>query len=151
MKTVREILLSKGNQVWSVTPDVTVYKALMIMADKSIGALLVLDKKGHPVGVMSERDYARKVILVGKSSKETMVKEIMSSKVIYVTPDKNPEECMALMINKRIRHLPVLDNGKLSGFISIGDVVKAVLDEKEFMIDQLVQYIKDRPHLATIR
>jgi CBS domain-containing protein len=151
MKTVREILLSKGDQIWSVPPDATVYKALIIMADKSIGALLVLDKKGNPVGVMSERDYARKVILVGKNSKETMVKEIMSSKVIYVTPDKSPEECMALMINKRIRHLPVLDNGKLTGFISIGDVVKAVLDEKEFMIDQLVQYIKDTPHLATIR
>ena len=151
MKTVREILINKGNQIWTVLPDTTVYKALIIMADKSIGALLVVDKLGNPVGVLSERDYARKIILVGKSSKETMVKEIMSSRVIYITPDRSPEECMALMINKRIRHLPVLDNGKLAGFISIGDVVKAVLDEKEFMIDQLVQYIKDTPHLATIK
>ena len=151
MKTVREILINKGNQIWTVLPDTTVYKALIIMADKSIGALLVVDKLGNPVGVLSERDYARKVILVGKSSKETMVKEIMSSRVIYITPDRSPEECMALMISKRIRHLPVLDNGKLAGFISIGDVVKAVLDEKEFMIDQLVQYIKDTPHLATTR
>ena len=151
MKTVREILINKGNQIWTVLPDTTVYKALIIMADKSIGALLVVDKLGNPVGVLSERDYARKVILVGKSSKETMVKEIMSSRVIYITPERSPEECMALMINKRIRHLPVLDNGKLAGFISIGDVVKAVLDEKEFMIDQLVQYIKDTPHLATIK
>lgn len=151
MKTVREILINKGHQVWSVLPDMTVYKALIIMADKSIGALLVVDKLGNPVGVLSERDYARKVILVGKSSKETMVKEIMSSKVIYITPERSPEECLALMSNKRIRHLPVLDNGKLTGFISIGDVVKAVLDEKEFTIDQLVQYIKDTPHLSTIR
>ena len=151
MKTVREILINKGHQVWSVLPDTTVYKALIIMADKSIGALLVVDKLGNPVGVLSERDYARKVILVGKSSKETMVKEIMSSKVIYITPERSPEECLALMSNKRIRHLPVLDNGKLTGFISIGDVVKAVLDEKEFTIDQLVQYIKDTPHLSTIR
>jgi CBS domain-containing protein len=151
MKTVREILSKKGNQIWSVNQESTVFKALIIMADKSIGALLVVDNNGNPVGVMSERDYARKVILVGKSSKETMVKEIMSSKVIYITPDRSPEECLALMTNKRIRHLPVLDNGKLTGFISIGDVVKAVLDEKEFTIDQLVQYIKDTPHVATIK
>jgi CBS domain-containing protein len=151
MKTVREILANKGNQIWSINQDSTVFKALIMLADKSIGALLVVDKNGNPVGIMSERDYARKVILVGKSSKETMVKEIMSSKVIYITPDRSPEECLALMTNKRIRHLPVLDNGKLTGFISIGDVVKAVLDEKEFTIDQLVHYIKNTPHLTTIR
>ena len=151
MKTVREILANKGNQIWSINQDSTVFKALIMLADKSIGALLVVDKNGNPVGIMSERDYARKVILVGKSSKETMVKEIMSSKVIYITPDRSPEECLALMTNKRIRHLPVLDNGKLTGFISIGDVVKAVIDEKEFTIDQLVHYIKNTPHLTTIR
>jgi CBS domain-containing protein len=151
MKTVREILANKGNQIWSINQDSTVFKALIMLADKSIGALLVVDKNGNPVGIMSERDYARKVILVGKSSKETVVKEIMSSKVIYITPDRSPEECLALMTNKRIRHLPVLDNGKLTGFISIGDVVKAVLDEKEFTIDQLVHYIKNTPHLTTIR
>ena len=151
MKTVTEILSKKGNQIWTINQESTVYKALIIMADKSIGALLVVDNSGNPVGVMSERDYARKVILVGKSSKETMVREIMSSKVIYITPDRSPEECLALMTNKRIRHLPVLDNGKLVGFISIGDVVKAVLDEKEFTIDQLVHYIKDTPHLTNVR
>jgi CBS domain-containing protein len=151
MKTVREILSNKGDQIWTINQESTVFKALIIMADKSIGALLVVDNSGSPVGVMSERDYARKVILVGKSSKETMVKEIMSSKVIYITPDRSPEECLALMTNKRIRHLPVLDNGKLTGFISIGDVVKAVLDEKEFTIDQLVHYIKDTPHVAAIK
>jgi len=151
MKTVREILSNKGNQIWTINQESTVFKALIIMADKSIGALLVVDNTGNPVGIMSERDYARKVILVGKSSKETMVKEIMSSNVIYITPDRSPEECLALMTNKRIRHLPVLDNGKLSGFISIGDVVKAVLDEKEFTIDQLVHYIKNTPHVTANR
>lgn len=151
MKTVREILLSKGSQVWSVTPETTVFDALKIMAEKGIGALLVKDEMGNPVGVMSERDYARKITLVGKNSRETLVHEIMSNRVVYVKPERSPEECMALMINKRIRHLPVLENNKLAGFISIGDVVKAVIDEKEFTIDQLVHYIKDTPHLSTIR
>jgi CBS domain-containing protein len=151
MKTVREILLKKGSQIWSVTPETTVFEALKLMAEKGIGALLVKDEMGNPVGVMSERDYARKVILVGKSSRDTLVNDIMSHNVIYVKPERSPEECMALMINKRIRHLPVLENNKLVGFISIGDVVKAVIDEKEFTIDQLVHYIKDTPHLSTIR
>ena len=151
MKTVREILLNKGRQIWSVSPESKVYDALKVMAEKSIGALLVIDEEGETIGIMSERDYARKVILLGKTSKETQVKEIMSSNVIYVTPNRSSEECMALMTNKRIRHLPVLDNGKLIGFISIGDVVKAVLDEKEFVIDQLVHYIKDTPQLETAR
>ncbi len=151
MKTVREILLNKGRNIWSVSPDSTVFDALKVMAEKSIGALLVIDDEGETVGIMSERDYARKIILLGKTSKETQVKEIMSSNVIYVTPGRSCEECMALMTNKRIRHLPVLDNGKLIGFISIGDVVKAVLDEKEFVIDQLVHYIKDTPQLETAR
>ncbi|HKJ81162.1 MAG TPA: CBS domain-containing protein [Ignavibacteriaceae bacterium] len=151
MRTVNEILAKKGKQIWSVSPETTVFDALKLMAEKGIGALLVKDEMGNPVGVMSERDYARKVILVGKSSRDTLVNEIMSHNVIYVKPERSPEECMALMINKRIRHLPVLENNKLVGFISIGDVVKAVIDEKEFTIDQLVQYIKDTPHLSTIR
>lgn len=151
MRTVHEILSKKGSQIWSVSPETTVFEALKLMADKGIGALLVKDEMGNPVGVMSERDYARKITLVGKNSKDTLVNEIMSHNVIYVKPERSPEECMALMINKRIRHLPVLDNNKLVGFISIGDVVKAVIDEKEFTIDQLVHYIKDTPHLSTIR
>ncbi|MGA7836476.1 MAG: CBS domain-containing protein [Ignavibacteriaceae bacterium] len=151
MRTVNEILAKKGTKIWSVSPETTVFDALKLMAEKGIGALLVKDEMGNPVGVMSERDYARKVILVGKSSKDTLVNQIMSHNVIYVKPERTPEECMALMINKKIRHLPVLDNNKLVGFISIGDVVKAVIDEKEFTIDQLVQYIKDTPHLSTIR
>jgi CBS domain-containing protein len=102
-------------------------------------------KNGIVAGIMSERDYARKVVLHGKFSKDTLVKEIMSSKVIYVNTSLNVEECMALMINKRIRHLPVIEHGKLVGIISIGDVVNAVIDEKEFLIDQLVHYITGTP------
>jgi CBS domain-containing protein len=116
------------------------------MAEKKIGALLVI--KGESlVGIMSERDYARKVILQGKFSKDTLVSEIMSSKVLYVNSELSTEECMALMINKRVRHLPVIDNDKLTGIISIGDIVNAVLDEKEFVIDQLVHYIIGTPNL----
>lgn len=148
MNTVREILSQKGENIWSVTPSSTVFDALTLMAEKEIGALLVMEQESL-VGIMSERDYARKVILAGKSSKELTVGEIMSRKVIYVTPKMNTEECMALMIGKRIRHLPVMDNEKLIGLISIGDVVKAVIDNKDFMIDQLTHYIADTPAIET--
>ena len=140
-KTVFTILKDKGYDVYSIPPDATVFEALKVMADKGVGALLVIDG-ANVVGVMSERDYARKVVLLGKSSKEAKVKEIMSDKVIYVHPNRTAEECMVLMINKRIRHLPVFDeNQRLMGIISIGDVVKAVIDEKEFVIGQLEDYI----------
>ncbi len=141
MKTVREILLNKGNQVWAVLPDATVFTALQMMAEKNTGALLVL-KDDEVVGIMTERDYARKVALLGKFSKDTLVQEIMSSIIFYVDPSFSTEECMALMIDKRVRHLPVMENEKLVGIISIGDVVKAVIDEKEFLISQLEHYIK---------
>mgnify|MGYP001614885604 FL=1 len=141
MKTVREILLKKGNQVWTVSPDTTVFTALQLMAEKNTGALLVM-KDDKVVGIMSERDYARKVALLGKFSKDILVQEIMSSTIFYVEPSFSTEECMALMINKRVRHLPVMENEKLGGIISIGDVVKAVIDEKEFLISQLELYIK---------
>ena len=144
MKTVREILQKKGNVVWSVLPEATVFEALQLMADKNLGALLVI-KNDRVVGILSERDYARKVVLHGKYSRDTLVKEILSSLVIYVNTSLSVEECMALMINKRIRHLPVIEDGRLSGIISIGDVVSAVLDEKEFVIDQLVHYITGAP------
>jgi len=144
MKTVKEIIDSKEKVIWSVTPDTTVYEALKLMADKKIGAVLVI-KDGKVIGIMSERDYARKVVLQGKSSVELTVSEIMSDKVMFVDISQNVEECMALMINKRIRHLPVFDGENLVGFMSIGDVVKAIIDEKEFFIDQLVNYIKDTP------
>lgn len=142
MKTVREILLKKGNDIYSISPNQKIFEALQLMAEKDIGALLVIDK-GNLVGIISERDYARKVALEGKSSKECLVSEIMSSKVVYVEIDSTTDECMALMISKKIRHLPVFDGGKLVGIISIGDVVNAIIDEKEFEIDQLVKYITD--------
>ncbi len=147
MKTVHEILENKGKQIWSISPDSTVLDALKLMAEKKIGALLVI-KDENLAGSMSERDYARKVILHGKFSKDTLVSEIMSSKVLYVNSGLSTEECMALMISKRVRHLPVIDSEKLIGIISIGDIVKAVIDEKEFVIDQLVHYITGAPKLA---
>jgi CBS domain-containing protein len=146
VKTVSQILQRKGNIVWSISPEASVFEALQLMAEKNLGAVLVM-KNDRVVGIMSERDYARKIILHGKHSKDTLVKEIMSSQVIYVNISLSVEECMALMINKRIRHLPVIENGRLSGIISIGDVVDAVIDEKEFVIDQLVHYITGIPVL----
>ena len=140
MKTVREVLQNKGSKIWSVSPDTTVFDALKLMAEKNIGSLIVMD--GDQVaGIMSERDYARKVSILGKFTRETLVKEIMSSTIFYVDSSYHIDECMALMSNKRVRHLPVLENDKLVGIISIGDVVKAVIDEKEFVIEQLVHYI----------
>ena len=142
-KTVATILRSKGYDIHSISPDGTVFEALKIMADNKVGALLVLEGE-KLVGILSERDYARKVILLGKSSREAKASEIMSDKVLYVQPYRTAEECMAIMINKRVRHLPVIDNEKLLGVISIGDVVKAVIDEKEFVIEQLEEYISGR-------
>jgi len=140
MTTVKQILEAKGHEVWSVPPDATVYDALRIMAEKNIGALLVLEADKLR-GIISERDYARKVVLKGKFSRETPVAEIMSTNVVTVRPDHSIEECMALMTDKRIRHLPVLENEKLVGIISIGDVVKAYISEQEFTIKQLENYI----------
>jgi len=140
MKTVRDLLKQKGREVWSVTPDSTVYAALQLMADKNIGALLVLDG-GRPVGIFSERDYARQVILKGKTSKDTPVRDVMTSRVVFVRPEQSIEECMALMTDKRFRHLPVLEEGQLAGLLSIGDVVKALISERDFLIEQLANYI----------
>jgi len=144
METIRQILNKKGNQIFSVSPETTVYDTLMLMADKNIGAVLVLDE-GKLVGIMSERDYARKVVLKGKFSKEIPVKEIMSPNVICIEPDQTINNTKAVMIQKRIRHLPVMENDKLLGIVSIGDVVDAVLEENTFMIDQLATYIKGAP------
>ena len=140
MKFVGEILSAKGTDVWSVTPQHTVFAALVLMAEKEVGALLVLDGESL-VGVFSERDYARKVILEDKSSKDTSVSEVMSAPVFSVGPDQSIEDCMSLMSEKRARHLPVLEDGKLIGLISIGDVVKAVISEREAVIGQLESYI----------
>lgn len=143
MKTVTQLLRAKGHEILSVSPEVPVFEALQMMADKNVGALLVVEG-GSLVGIFSERDYARKVILKGKTSKETPVREIMSSHVLYVRPHQTIEDCMALMTDKRVRHLPVLDDEKLVGVISIGDVVKAVIAEQEFVIEQLQNYITGR-------
>jgi len=140
MKTVKELLQAKGYDVWTIAPDASVYDALRLMADKNVGAVLVIDG-GNVVGILSERDYARKVILEGKSSKHTPVREIMTEKVLCVRTDQTAEECMALMTNKRVRHLPVIEGDCLVGVISIGDVVKAIISEQEFMIEQLENYI----------
>ncbi len=145
MKYVRDVLLKKGNDIWSVAPDTPVYKALQLMSEKNCGAVLVLDQE-ILVGILSERDYARKVILKGKSSKNTPVEEIMSQRVVCIQPDNTIDECMALMTDKRVRHLPVLKGEEaLVGLISIGDVVKEVISEQEFIINQLESYIKGFP------
>ncbi|MBI2211720.1 MAG: CBS domain-containing protein [Deltaproteobacteria bacterium] len=144
MITVRDILRAKGNQIWSVSPDATVFSALELMAEKNTGALVALDGESL-AGIFSERDYARKVILKGKASKETSVREIMTSEVTTVRPSQSVDECMALMTDKRIRHLPVFEEDKLVGLISIGDVVKAVISEREFTIKQLESYITGGP------
>jgi len=140
MTIVAQVLQDKGNAVWSVPPDATVYRALELMAEKRIGAVLVLE--GEKIaGIFSERDYARKVVLQGRTSRETRVSEIMTPAVYYVQPHQTIEECMALMTAKHIRHLPVVEQGKLVGVISIGDVVKAIIADKEFMIQTLAKYI----------
>jgi len=143
MKTVAQILRTKGHEVLSVSPELSVFDALGVMAEKNVGALLVVEG-GRLAGIFSERDYARKVILKGKASKEIPVREIMTSHVLYVRPEQTIDDCMALMTDKRVRHLPVLDEERLVGVISIGDVVKAIIAEQEFIIEQLQNYITGR-------
>lgn len=141
MRYVREALGNKGSDILSIAPQASVYEALKIMADKNVGALMVINK-GEIVGIFSERDYARKVILKGKSSKETSVSELMTQEVLYVEPGYSMEHCMELMTAKRIRHLPVMDNGQLIGILSIGDVVKMLISDQKFIIEQLEKYIR---------
>ncbi|RPI43358.1 MAG: CBS domain-containing protein [Betaproteobacteria bacterium] len=140
MKTVRQLLASKGSGVFSVSPEAPIIDALRVMADKGIGAVLVVEDS-RVVGIMSERDYARKVVLKGKSSQDTPVREIMTERVVYARPEQTVPECMALMTNKRIRHLPVLEDDRLVGVLSIGDLVKETISEQEFIIRQLENYI----------
>jgi CBS domain-containing protein len=143
MKTVKDILCAKGSKVYSISPDATVYEALNRMADKNVGALLVLEVE-QIVGLISERDYARKTILKGRFSKETAVKEIMTTNVITVGPGEDLEKCMELFTDKHVRHLPVIEDEKIIGIISIGDVVKGVIDHKEFIIQEQEKYIKGK-------
>ena len=142
MKTAAQILQSKPSQaVHAIAPAASVFDAVKMMADKGIGALLVMD--GDVIaGIITERDYARKIILMGRSSKETPVRDIMTAKVLFVHSGQTSEECMALMTENRLRHLPVLDGEKLVGLISIGDLVKDIISDQRFVIDQLEQYIR---------
>ncbi len=132
MKTVKDILQVKGSDVATVGPDDSVYHALTLLAEKDIGALVVVNESGDPVGLMTERDYARKVFLKGMSSPKTRVREIMADKVCYTDPQRSVEECLALVTETRCRHLPVIEENKLVGLVSIGDLVKATIEEKEF-------------------
>ena len=138
--TVNQILAKKGNEVYSVLPSITVYEALVSMSEKNIGAILVVEDNVLK-GILSERDYARKIALKAKSSKKTFVHEIMASNVITVKPDDNLDYCMELMYNKKIRHLPVLENDNIIGLVSIGDVVKSIIDLQKETIQYLDSYI----------
>ncbi len=146
METVRDILSHKGSEVWAIEPDAQVREALKLMKEKNIGALLVVDKKDELKGIFSERDYARKTVTAGEESKcpvDKKVKELMTGSVVYIKDDQTVDQCMAIMTEKRLRHLPVLHEGKTAGIISIGDVVKSVIKEKNFIIDQMEHYIWD--------
>lgn len=140
MKTVDNLLKKKGSKIWAIGPDASIYEAVSMMAEKGIGALLVME--GEQLnGIISERDYARKVILAGKSSRQTPVKEIMTTAVLCAKLEQSVEQCLALMTDKRIRHLPVADGGKVVGLVSIGDLVKEIIAEQQFIIEQLEHYI----------
>lgn len=141
MKIVEQLLSVKSSDIWSIDPDALVFDAITLMAEKGIGALLVI-KDQRVVGILSERDYARKVLLKGRSSRQTPVRDIMTADVIFASPEQTVEECMGLMTNKRIRHLPVMAGDRLVGVISIGDLVKAVIADQQETIEQLESYIR---------
>lgn len=140
MDTVLQLLNSKGNEVWTIHPDETVLDAIQKMAAKDVGSLVVIED-GKPVGIFTERHYVRKVFLKGRHSPTTAIREVMSTHIVCVSPEQTIEECMAVMTDKRIRHLPVLDHGELVGIVSIGDLVKSRLADQEFIIEQLAHYI----------
>jgi CBS domain-containing protein len=141
MITIRHLLETKGYDIWSIRPNATVYQALQLLAEKDIGALIVMEGE-KLVGVMSERDYVRKLKLKGKSPNETRVSEIMSSNVITLGPDQTLEDCMTVMTQKHVRHLPIVEEGKVIGVISIGDAVSATIANQEFLIEQMEKYIQ---------
>ncbi len=143
-KQVKDILNAKGHHVWTVAPDDSVFKALEVMAEHDIGAVLVMEGE-KLCGILSERDYARKVILLGRASRHTPVKAIMTSNVMTVGPEEGIEQCMAMMTQKHIRHLPVVEGDKVIGVVSIGDVVKAVIEDQAFLLDQMEAYIAGQP------
>jgi CBS domain-containing protein len=140
MRTMAQLLAAKGSHVWSISPDATVFEGLRLMADRNIGALLILEG-GRAVGIMSERDYARKIILEGRSSRETPIRNIMTTQLVAARATDSVEQAMALMTRERIRHLPVMDGSTVLGMVSIGDLVKATIDDQQFTIEQLERYI----------
>lgn len=141
LKHISQILKQKGSKVWTIAPDAKIYDALELMVAQNIGALAVLNE-GRLVGIFSERDYARRVVLCGLNSRDNTVSEAMSTEICYVSPETSIEEAMAIVTEKRCRHLPVMNNGQLVGMASIGDLVKATIDDKDFTIEQLTKYIK---------
>ncbi|MCX7169958.1 MAG: CBS domain-containing protein [Proteobacteria bacterium] len=142
MKTVRQLLEGKGHEVAVISPDKSVFEAMQLMADRNVGALLVLEAGKKLVGIVTERDYARKMYILNKSAKDVLVSEFMTRQVAYVRPSQTNEDCMALITEKRLRHLPVLDDDQVIGILSIGDLVKDAISEKDFIISQLVNYIR---------
>lgn len=140
MITIKELLKKKSGDIWSISPQTSVYQALELMAQKEVGALLVIEDD-KLVGIFSERDYARKIILKGKASRDTAVGELMTTSVYYVTPDNTLEEAMALMTSKHIRHLPIMNQGKLVSIVTLGDVVKKIISEQKLTIDELENYV----------
>ncbi len=141
MGKVRNILQAKGGAIFSVEPTITVYKAIELMSEKNISSLLITEKEGKLLGIFTERDYARKLILRGKSSKDTLIKELMTENPVTVASDSSIEDCMKVMTSKYVRHLPVVDNGKIAGMVSMGDVVRFIMNEQKGIIEDLEQYI----------
>ena len=150
MLRVKHLLADKGRNVWSIGPANSVYESIEMMALNSVGALTVLDETNRLIGIISERDYARKVILQGKSSKNTSVAEIMTTKVETIDDEMKVSECMTLMTNLRVRHLPVLDDDELVGMISLGDLVKSIISEQDFKIEQLERYVRGEEAGSTV-
>ena len=140
MTTIKQLLAGKGSDIWSIAPEATAYEALQIMSEKRVGALLVVDD-GNLVGIFSERDYARKVVLKGRISRDTAVGELMTREILYIEPESTLDDCMALMTEKRIRHLPVMENKRLIGIVTIGDVIKQIVSDQGSTIEQLEKYI----------
>ncbi len=140
MKKVKDLLANKGSTIWSITPDVSVFEAVKLMAEKRIGVLMVVDND-ELCGVLSERDYARRVVLLDRGSKTTLVREIMTKRVVFVEPEQTIQDCMALMTEKSFRHLPVMDDGKLIGVLSMTDLVRTLVDDQQYVISQLENYI----------
>ena len=140
MPSILQVLANKGSRVWSISPDATVFAGLTLMADKNIGALLIVEND-RPVGIMSERDYARKIILEGRLSRDTQIRSIMTTRLVRVHPSDTVEHAMGLMTREHIRHLPVMDGDSVLGLVSIGDLVKAMINQQQFTIEQLERYI----------